>query len=132
MANTLTLLEHTPRWIEELCNEIDTLKFRSAFDRFETDAELHFGAQLFRGAQAMKNLFVKIDSPIIVKHQMLETWSGENMHFLRGQAEMAKRTEPDNKVVAPYMWFFYGQIEGTGSVSKWLVTAGPLKADAVL
>jgi hypothetical protein len=105
MANTLTLLEHTPRWIEELCNEIDTLKFRSAFDRFETDAELHFGAQLFRGAQAMKNLFVKIDSPIIVKHQMLETWSGENMHFLRGQAEMASGPSPITRSSHPTCGF---------------------------
>jgi hypothetical protein len=132
MADTLTQREQTPAWIEDLCREIDSLQFTIAFNRFTADAELHFGAQVFRGAQEMKALFIKIDSPIIAKHQILETWSGERMHFLRGQAEMAKRKDPDKKVTAPFMWVFYGDVEGAGSVTKWLVTAGPLKADAVL
>jgi hypothetical protein len=39
----------------------------------------------------MKDFFVKIDSPLEISHRILETWSGDGYHFVRGEADMAKK-----------------------------------------
>ena len=131
MSNTLTLLDRTPNWIEALCREIDTLKFASAFDTFTPDAILAFGVKQITGASAMQAFFVKIDSPLNIDHRILEVWDGEMTTYLRGEAEMAKKAEPNTKVMAPFMWLFRRDAPG-GRFSRWFITAGPLKTDSVL
>jgi hypothetical protein len=39
----------------------------------------------------MKDFFVKIDRPLEISHRILETWSGDGYHFVRGEADMAKK-----------------------------------------
>jgi hypothetical protein len=131
MSNTLTLLDRTPDWIEALCREIDTLKFAWAFDTFTPDAILAFGVKQITGASAMQAFFVKIDSPLNIDHRILEVWDGEMTTYLRGEAEMAKKAEPNTKVTAPFMWLFRRDAPG-GRFSRWFITAGPLKTDSVL
>ena len=106
MSKTLTLLDRTPDWIGALCREIDTLKFASAFDTFTPDAILAFGVKQITGASAMQAFFVKIDSPLNIDHRILEVWDGEMTTYVRGEAEMAKKAEPNTKVTAPFMWLF--------------------------
>jgi hypothetical protein len=132
MTRTLRLADKTPDWIVSLCKEIDTRKFEHAFDRFAQDAQMHFGAQTFRGAPSMKDFFVKIDSQLEISHRILETWSGDGYHFVRGEADMAKKDQPLQKVTGPFMWVFEGSIEVDGGIVVWRVTAGPLKTDAVM
>jgi hypothetical protein len=131
MSNTLTLLDRTPDWVEALCREIDTLKFASAFDTFTPDAILAFGVKQITGAPAMQAFFVKIDSPLNIDHRFLEVWDGETTTYVRGEAEMAKKTEPDKKVTAPFMWLFRRDA-ANGRFSRWFITAGPLKTESVL
>jgi hypothetical protein len=131
MSNTLTLLNTTPDWIEALCREIDTLKFSSAFVSFTPDAVMTFGVKQITGAPAMQSFFVKIDSPLNIDHRILEVWEGETTTYVRGEAEMAKKTEPDTKVTAPFMWLFRRDAPA-GRFSRWFITAGPLETDSVL
>jgi hypothetical protein len=56
MAETMTTLEQVPNWIKAICDEIDTLVFTSAFDKFTPDVELIFGTEPSIGAEAMKRL----------------------------------------------------------------------------
>jgi hypothetical protein len=51
--------------------------------------------------------------------------------YLRGEAEMAKKAEPNTKVTAPFMWLFRRDAPG-GRFSRWFITAGPLEIDSVL
>ena len=37
---------------------------------------------------------------------LLEVWDGDMTTFVRGEAEMAKKAEPNTKVTAPFMWLF--------------------------
>ena len=131
MSNTLTLLDRTPDWVEALCREIDTLKFASAFDTFTSDAILAFGVKQITGASAMQAFFVKIDSPLNIDHRILEVWDGETTTYVRGEAEMAKKAEPESTVTAPFMWLFR-RAAADGRLSSWFITAGPLKTESVL
>jgi hypothetical protein len=58
------------------------------------------------GASAMQAFFVKIGSPLNIDHRILEVWDGDMTTFVRGEAEMAKKAEPNTKVTAPFMWLF--------------------------
>ena len=131
MAKDLTLLANTPQWLEELCREIDSLKFTSAFDLFATGAVLAFGVTQIVGAKAMQAFFIKIDAPLDIEHRILEVWSGETTTFVRGEAEMAKKSMPEIRVQAPFMWLFKCG-DGGGLMTHWFVTAGPLATDKVL
>ena len=129
--NTLTLLTTSPDWVEALCREIDTLMFTSAFDIFAPDAIMAFGVKQITGAPAMQAFFVKIDSPLNIDHRILEVWDGETTTYIRGEAEMAKKAEPDSKVTAPFMWLFRRD-PPNGHFSGWFITAGPLETESVL
>jgi hypothetical protein len=95
------------------------------------DAILAFGVKQITGASAMQAFFVKIDSPLNIDHRILEVWDGEMTTYVRGEAEMAKKAEPNTKVTAPFMWLFRRDAPG-GRFSRWFITAGPLETDSVL
>jgi hypothetical protein len=131
MSDRLTLLANTPRRIDEICREIDTLKFTSAFDCFSPDAVLAFGVKHISGAAAMQDFFVQIDSPLDIHHRILEVWDGKATTYVRGEADMAKKETPQTRVLAPFMWLFRRDVEH-GPVTQWFVTAGPLAVDKVM
>ena len=107
MAETMTRLEQTPGWMTAICKEIDALVFTSAFDKFTPDAELIFGTESSFGATEMHEFFVKIDSPLISRHEIFEVWSGSGRTYARGQAQLAKKSDPHTKSVNPFQWMFY-------------------------
>ena len=131
MANRLEQVNEIPPWLLQLSTEIDSLEFKVAWDRFTAESILQFGAETYIGAPAMKDFFVKLDSPVNIKHEILDVWIGDGVHFIRGQAATSKKSDVEQKeFVVPFMWFFHGDIEGPGKIDKWSVTAGPLQTDS--
>jgi hypothetical protein len=131
MSKTLSLLDKTPDWIDALCREIDTLEFTTAFDCFAPNAVMAFGVKQIIGAAAMQAFFVKIDGPLDIDHRLLEVWEGATTTYVRGEAGMAKKENPDAKVAAPFMWLFRRDAPGV-RFSRWFITAGPLETESVL
>ncbi|WP_234341005.1 nuclear transport factor 2 family protein [Streptomyces sp. NRRL S-1813] len=94
---------------------------------------MSFGTAHVHGAQAVKAFFVKIDEPLHIAHKILEFWAtGDGVCLLRGEATMARKTEPDRVVRAPFMHIFYLADEEAIRVRELRITAGPLKTDAVM
>ena len=132
MAETMTKLEDFPEWIVAICDEIDTLEFTDAFDKFTPDAEMFFGTEVCRGPEEMKRFFVKIDSPLISKHELFEVWVGSGRTYVRGQAHLTRKASPDEQFIDPFQWMFYEDPDEEGKVRTWRVTAGPVETDAVV
>jgi hypothetical protein len=122
-----------PAWIRGFMDEIDTLEFGPAFEAvFTEDSEMNFGNAHVRGAEAIKAFFIKIDTPLATTHRILETWSGDGVLFLRGEATIAKKTEPDSAVRAPFMHVYHLEPGETCRIRTLHITAGPLETDTLL
>ncbi|MEU7164066.1 nuclear transport factor 2 family protein [Streptomyces morookaense] len=120
-----------PGWVEQLMREIDTLDFGEGFARTTDDTEMFFGTAHVVGAEAIKAFFVKIDEPLHIEHTVLECWEApDGVLFLRGEATMAKKTDPDTTVRAPFMHLY--RLDGSGMIRTIHITAGPLRTDAVM
>jgi hypothetical protein len=62
---------------------------------------------------------------------VLEHWTAPGgVHLLRGEAVMAKKSDPEHVVRAPFMHIYY--LDETERILTLRVTAGPLRTDAVL
>ncbi|WP_020501510.1 nuclear transport factor 2 family protein [Sciscionella marina] len=123
----------TPDWVRQFMDEIDTLEFGEGFANLTEETEMFFGTAHIVGAEAIKAFFVKIDEPLDVAHEVLEFWTtGEDTCFLRGEARMAKKTEPDTVVQAPFMHLFTFDDGEPRRIRTLRITAGPLRTDAVL
>ncbi|MGX5185988.1 hypothetical protein ACWKT5_25085 [Streptomyces avermitilis] len=67
-------------------------------------AQRPFGTEHIHGVEAIKAFFVKIGETLIITHEILEFWTaGDGVRLLRGEATMAKKTEPDRVVRAPFI-----------------------------
>ncbi|MER7836603.1 nuclear transport factor 2 family protein [Streptomyces sp. NPDC096040] len=122
-----------PDWVLEFMKAIDTLEFGDGFAPLTEDTEMYFGTAHLHGAEAIKEFFVKIDGPLDIAHEVLEFWTaGDGVRLLRGEATMAKKSEPDQVVRAPFMHIFYLDREDPVRIRTLRITAGPLQTDAVL
>ncbi|MCB5906209.1 nuclear transport factor 2 family protein [Streptomyces pinistramenti] len=122
-----------PEWVLQIMHEIDTLSFGEGFARLADDAEMYFGTAHVVGAEAIKAFFVAIDEPLDIVHDVLESWTtADGVCFLRGEATMAKKTEPGNIVRAPFMHLYHLDDGQPARIKTLRITAGPLKTDAVL
>ena len=122
-----------PQWVPQIMSEIDTLAFGDGFAHMTDDTEMYFGTAHIVGVEAIKAFFVKIDQPLNITHDVLEFWTTrDGVCFLRGDATMAKKTEPDNVVHAPFMHIFYLDDGEPVRIKTLRITAGPLQTDAVL
>ncbi|MET9171622.1 MULTISPECIES: nuclear transport factor 2 family protein [Streptomyces] len=120
-----------PAWVRQLMREIDTLDFGEGFARTTDDTEMFFGTAHVVGAEAIKAFFVKIDEPLHIDHTVLECWvAPDGVLFLRGEATMAKKTDPDITVRAPFMHLY--RLDDSGRIRTIHITAGPLRTDAVM
>ncbi|GAA4608555.1 hypothetical protein GCM10023195_33630 [Actinoallomurus liliacearum] len=122
----------TPDWILQIMREIDTLEFGEGFAHMTEDTEMFFGTAHVRGAEAIKAFFVKIDEPLNITHDVLECWSADGVVFLHGEATMAKKTEPDHMVRAPFMHIYYLDDGQPLRIRSIRITAGPLETDTVM
>ncbi|MEU9184079.1 nuclear transport factor 2 family protein [Streptomyces sp. NPDC048484] len=122
-----------PGWVLKFMDAIDTLEFGEGFAPLTEDTDMFFGTEHIHGVDAIKAFFVKIDEPLIINHEVLEFWSaGDGVRLLRGEATMAKKSEPDQVVRAPFMHIFYLDREEPVRVRTLRITAGPLQTDAVM
>jgi hypothetical protein len=122
-----------PEWALKFMNAIDTLEFDEGFAPLTEDTDMFFGTAHVHGVEAIKAFFVKIDGPLIINHEILEFWAaGDGVRLLRGEATMAKKTDPDRVVRAPFMHIFYLADDETIRIRELRITAGPLQTDAVL
>ncbi|MFE9475533.1 nuclear transport factor 2 family protein [Streptomyces griseofuscus] len=120
-----------PAWVRQFMREIDTLDFGEGAARATDDTEMFFGTAHVVGADAIKAFFVKIDEPLHIEHTVLECWAApEGVLFLRGEATMAKKTEPDTTVRAPFMHLY--RLDDSGKIRTMHITAGPLHTDSVM
>ncbi|MEE1801204.1 MULTISPECIES: nuclear transport factor 2 family protein [unclassified Streptomyces] len=122
-----------PDWVLKFMDAIDTLNFDEGFAPLAEDTDMYFGTEHIHGVEAIKAFFVKIDAPLNITHEVLEYWAaGEGVRLLRGEATMAKKSEPDRVVRAPFMHIFYLDQEEPVRVRELRITAGPLQTDAVM
>ncbi|MFJ2170838.1 nuclear transport factor 2 family protein [Streptomyces griseofuscus] len=120
-----------PGWVGQLMREIDTLDFGAGFARMTDETEVFFGTAHVVGEEAAKAFFVKIDEPLHISHTVLECWQApDGVLFLRGEAVMAKKTDPDTVVRGPFMHLY--RLDDRGRIRSLHVTAGPLRTDAVM
>ena len=85
------------------------------------------------GVEAIKAFIVRIDEPLNITHEVLEFWTAEaGVCLLRGEATMAKKTEPGDVVRAPFMHIYYLDETQSARIATLRITAGPLQTDAVL
>jgi hypothetical protein len=122
----------TPDWVSQIMREIDTLEFGAGFAHMTEDTEMFFGTERVRGAEAIKAFFVRIDEPLNITHEVLEFWTAGDACLLRGEATMAKKTEPDRVVRAPFMHIYYLDDGEPLRIRTIRITAGPLETAAVM
>ncbi|MFJ6742813.1 nuclear transport factor 2 family protein [Streptomyces sp. NPDC091279] len=122
-----------PAWVLKFMDAIDTLEFDEGFAPLTEDTDMFFGTAHVHGVEAIKAFFVKIDEPLIIAHEVLEFWTaGDGVRLLRGEATMARKTDPDHVVRAPFMHIFYLDDEEPVRIRELRITAGPLQTDAVM
>lgn len=122
-----------PEWVLQIMREIDTLTFGDGFAHMTSDTEMYFGTARVVGVEAIKTFFVEIDEPLDITHDVLEFWTAvDGVCLLRGEATMAKKTEPDKIVRAPFMHIFYLDDAEPTRIKTLRITAGPLRTDAVM
>ncbi|KOV55643.1 hypothetical protein [Streptomyces sp. MMG1121] len=122
-----------PGWVLKFMDAIDTLEFDEGFAPLTELTDMFFGTAHIHGVEAIKAFFVKIDAPLIITHKVLEFWAaGDGVRLLRGEAVMAKKSEPDRVVRAPFMHIFYLDQEDPVRIRTLRITAGPLQTDAVM
>jgi hypothetical protein len=121
-----------PGWLLQIMREIDTLEFGDGFAHMTPDTEMYFGTSHFVGVEAIKAFFVKIDTPLNITHEVIEFWTTGSVCLLRGEATMAKKTQPDSVVRAPFMHIYYLDAGLPVRIRTLRITAGPLQTDAVM
>jgi hypothetical protein len=130
--NRLKKLNAVPGWLLRLYEEIDTLKFGSGFDCFTSDTEMVFGTAHVKGTEAIKEFFIKIDSPINSKHRVHEFWDCEAVKIVVGDAVISKKSTPEIVMTPPLVNIFYMSDTDPTKIRKLLIVAGPLDTDALV
>ncbi|MFB7508382.1 nuclear transport factor 2 family protein [Streptomyces broussonetiae] len=122
-----------PGWVLKFMDAIDTLEFGEGFAPLTEDTDMFFGAAHIHGVEAIKEFFVKIDAPLNITHEAVEFWTaGDGVRLLHGEATMAKKSQPDQVVRAPFMHIFHLDQEEPVRIRTLRITAGPLETDAVM
>ena len=130
--NRLKKMDAVPGWISRLYEEIDSLKFGSEFDCFTSETEMVFGTAHVKGTEAIKDFFIKIDSPINSKHRVHEFWDSEGVKIVVGDAVISKKSAPEIVMTPPLVNIFYMSDTDPTKIRKLLIVAGPLDTDALV
>lgn len=122
-----------PGWVLRFMDAIDTLDFDEGFAPLTEDTDMFFGTAHIHGVEAIKAFFVRIDAPLDITHEVLEYWTADDgVRLLRGEAAMARKSEPGKVVRAPFTHIFYLDREEPVRVRTLRITAGPLRTDSVM
>ena len=129
--NRLKKLDAVPGWILRLYEEIDSLTFGFGFDCFTSETEMVFGTAHVKGTEAIKEFFIKIDSPINSKHRVHEFWDSEGVKIVVGDAVISKKSTPKIVMTPPLVNIFYMSDTDPTKIRKLLIVAGPLNTDTL-
>jgi len=132
MSETLVRLQQVPEWINEIFREIDTQHFAEGFAHLTDKTEMQFGTAKIVGVEAIKQFFIKIDSPLDIEHHVHDFWDGGVTKILRGDAFLRKKGSTDDPVTTPLMMIFYMSADTGNVVTRWFIVNGPIKTDAVI
>src|ERR1039458_1137951 len=132
MTETLIRLQEAPKWVREIFKEIDTLQFGPGFSHLTEQTVMEFGTATVKGAQAIKQFFIKIDSPLEIEHRIHDFWDGGATKILRGDAVLRKKGSNDQPITTPLMMIFYVDPGKSDELSRWFIVNGPIKTDAVI
>jgi hypothetical protein len=122
-----------PQWLLQIMHEVDTLKFGEGLSHMTEDTDMYFGTTHVHGADAIKAFFVRIDEPLHTSHQVLEFWTADDgVCLVRGEATMAKKTEPGTVVRDPFMHIYYLDTAAQARIKTLRITVGPLQTDAIM
>jgi hypothetical protein len=130
--DTLKRLTAAPDWILRLYEEIDSLKFGSGFECFTPETEMIFGTARVKGTEAIKEFFIKINSPLNSKHRVHEFWDGERVKIIVGDAVLSKKSDPETLITPPLVNIFYMSDSDPAKVQKLLIVAGPFDTDTLV
>jgi hypothetical protein len=130
--NRLRRLDEVPGWILRLYEEIDSLTFGAGFDCFTSETEMVFGTAHVKGTEAIKECFIKIDSPINSKHRVHEFWDSEGVKIAVGDAVISKKSTPEIVMTPPLVNIFYMSDTDPTKILKLLIVAGPLDTDTLV
>ena len=130
--DTLKKLAAPPAWILRLYEEIDSLKFGSGFECFTPKTEMIFGTARVKGTEAIKEFFIKIDSPLNSKHRVHEFWDGDRVKIVVGDAVLSKKSDPETEITPPLVNIFYMSDSDPAKVQKLLIVAGPFDTDMLV
>jgi hypothetical protein len=132
MAEILIHQQEAPQWVKEIFKEIDTLQFGSGFSHLTEQTVMEFGTATVKGAQAIKQFFIKIDSPLEIEHRIHDFWDGGATKILRGDAVLRKKGSDDELITTPLMQIFYMDADKSNELSRWFIVNGPIKTEGVL
>jgi hypothetical protein len=132
LAETLIHQQEAPPWIQEIFKEIDTLQFGTGFSHLTTQTVMEFGTATVKGVQAIKQFFIKIDTPLEIEHRIHDFWDGGEIKILRGDAVLRKKGSSDGPITTPLMMIFYMDTGESDQLSRWFIVNGPIKTDSVV
>ncbi|CAM5287676.1 MULTISPECIES: nuclear transport factor 2 family protein [Streptomyces] len=118
-----------PEWVIEFFREIDTLEFGPGFASFTDETEMHCGAGLVLGVEAIKAAFAQFAGPLETSHKVIEYWDHGRVKFLRGEAVMSMTNRPGAVVTMPFMHLYTMSDSDATKVRTIRVTAGPLQLE---
>ena len=122
----------TPQWMRDLFKAIDALDMSTSggLSCFADNIEMHFGANQVHGLAAVKEYFVKFDSPFKTVHNVTGVWQAGNMFVLQGSADIRKASDPSGKTlhVSPLMNLYW--LDEQGKVELYIVIFPPAVARA--
>ena len=130
--HSLKKLTAVPDWILRLYEEIDSLKFGSGFDCFTPETEMVFGTAQVKGIKAIKEFFIKIDSPLNTKHQVHEFWDSDGVKIVVGDAVLSKKSDPGKVITPPLVNIFYMSESDITKIRRLLIVAGPMDTDTLV
>ena len=117
----------TPQWMLDLFKSVDALDMSECggLSCFAENIEMHFGPNQVHGLAAVKDYFVKLDSPFKTVHNVTGVWQAGNMFVLQGSADIQKANDPSGKTlhVSPLMNLYW--LNDQGKVELYIVTFPP-------
>jgi hypothetical protein len=132
MAETLIHQQEAPKWVKDIFKEIDTLQFGTGFSHLTEQTVMEFGTATVKGVQAIKQFFIRIDSPLEIEHRIHDFWDGGAIQILRGDAVLRKKGSNDEPTTTPLMQIFYMDADKSDELSRWFIVNGPIKTDSVI
>ena len=132
MPQTLTKVDRAPEWIQQFSDEIDTLEFGPGFARVGADVPWNFGATKGTGREELETFFHGIDDPLDTKHRLVECWSGDDIHIVRGEADLKPKDGSKPVMTDPFLWIFYMHADDHERLERLFIVNGPVQTKSIL